>query len=283
MLLIQFFNALQFSMTLFLLAVGLTIIFGLMKIVNLAHGSLYMIGAYIGLSIWTYSSSFWLALLIAPVLTGLIGALLYKVLFRHIQTADPMRQVLLTFGLIYIGLDVVRIFWGTMSHSISAPNLLSDSILILGEPYPSYRLFVIFIGIIVLIFLYVLIEKTKIGAQVRASVDDPEMAQLLKIDIDKILFYMFALGCGLAGLGGITVAPILGVEPGMDMEVLVLTLIVVVLGGPGSLKGALTGALIIGFVDSFGKVYIPELAQIIIYAVMAITLLFKPDGLYSKS
>jgi len=283
MLLIQFFNALQFSMTLFLLAVGLTIIFGLMKIVNLAHGSLYMIGAYIGLSIWTYSSSFWLALLIAPVLTGLIGALLYKVLFRHIQTADPMRQVLLTFGLIYIGLDVVRIFWGTMSHSISAPNLLSDSILILGEPYPSYRLFVIFIGIIVLIFLYVLIEKTKIGAQVRASVDDPEMAQLLKIDIDKILFYMFALGCGLAGLGGITVAPILGVEPGMDMEVLVLTLIVVVLGGPGSLKGALIGALIIGFVDSFGKVYIPELAQIIIYAVMAITLLFKPDGLYSKS
>ncbi len=283
MLLIQFFNALQFSMTLFLLAVGLTIIFGLMKIVNLAHGSLYMIGAYIGLSIWTYSSSFWLALLIAPVLTGLIGALLYKVLFRHIQTADPMRQVLLTFGLIYIGLDVVRIFWGTMSHSISAPNLLSDSILILGEPYPSYRLFVIFIGIIVLIFLYVLIEKTKIGAQVRASVDDPEMAQLLKIDTDKILFYMFALGCGLAGLGGITVAPILGVEPGMDMEVLVLTLIVVVLGGPGSLKGALIGALIIGFVDSFGKVYIPELAQIIIYAVMAITLLFKPDGLYSKS
>ena len=265
MLLIQFFNALQFSMTLFLLAVGLTIIFGLMKIVNLAHGSLYMIGAYIGLSIWTYSSSFWLALLIAPVLTGLIGALLYKVLFRHIQTADPMRQVLLTFGLIYIGLDVVRIFWGTMSHSISAPNLLSDSILILGEPYPSYRLFVILIGIIVLIFLYVLIEKTKIGAQVRASVDDPEMAQLLKIDTDKILFYMFALGCGLAGLGGITVAPILGVEPGMDMEVLVLTLIVVVLGGPGSLKGALIGALIIGFVDSFGKVYIPELAQIIIY------------------
>jgi len=283
MFLIQFFNALQFSMTLFLLAVGLTIIFGLMKIVNLAHGSLYMIGAYIGLSVWTYSSSFWLALLIAPILTGLIGALLYKVLFRHIQTADPMRQVLLTFGLIYIGLDVVRIFWGTMSHSISAPNLLSGSILILGEPYPSYRLFVIFIGIIVLIFLYFLIEKTKIGAQVRASVDDPEMAQLLKIDTDKILFYMFALGCGLAGLGGITVAPILGVEPGMDMEVLVLTLIVVVLGGPGSLKGALTGALIIGFVDSFGKVYIPQLAQIIIYAVMAITLLFKPDGLYSKS
>jgi branched-chain amino acid transport system permease protein len=145
-----------------------------------------------------------------------------------------------------------------------------------------YRLFVIFIGIIVLISLFIILEKTKIGAKIRASVDDPETAQLLKINTNKILFYTFALGCGLAGLAGITVAPILGVEPGMDMEVLVLTLIVVVVGGPGSLKGALVGALLIGFVDNFGKVYIPEMAQIIIYAVMALTLLFKPNGLYNR-
>ncbi len=282
MILIQFLNALQFSMTLFLLAAGLTIIFGLMKIVNLAHGSLYMVGAYIGLSIWSYLDSFWIALFFAPIFTGLIGALLYQILFRHIQNADPMRQVLLTFGLIYIGLDSVRLFWGTMSHSISAPDLLSNSLTIFGEPYPSYRLFVIIVGLVVSIFLYLLIEKTKIGAQVRASVNDSEMAQLLKINTDKILFYIFALGCGLAGLAGITVAPILGVEPGMDMEVLVLTLIVVVVGGPGSLKGAFLGSLLIGFVDSLGKVYIPELAQIIIYAVMALTLLIKPEGLYNK-
>ena len=282
MLIVQFLNALQFSMTLFLLAVGLTIIFGLMKIVNLAHGSLYMIGAYIGLSVWSYSDSFWLALVFSPVLTALIGALLYYILFKHIQNTDPMRQVLLTFGLTYISLDSVRLLWGTMSHSISAPEILSNSILIINEPYPMYRLFVIFIGIMVLISLFIILEKTKIGAKIRASVDDPETAQLLKINTNKILFYTFALGCGLAGLAGITVAPILGVEPGMDMEVLVLTLIVVVVGGPGSLKGALIGALLIGFVDNFGKVYIPEMAQIIIYAVMALTLLFKPDGLYNR-
>ena len=282
MILIQFLNALQFSMTLFLLAVGLTIIFGLMKIVNLAHGSLYMIGAYIGLSIFNYTESFWLALIFAPILTGLIGAFLYTLLFRHIQNADPMKQVLLTFGLIYIGLDSVRLLWGTMSHSISAPGILSNPVLLMDEPYPAYRLFVITVGLLVLFSLYFILEKTKIGAKVRASVDDPETAQLLQINTDKILFYTFALGCGLAGLAGITVAPILGVEPGMDMEVLVLTLIVVVVGGPGSLKGALIGSLLIGFVDSFGKVYIPQLAQIIIYAVMALTLLFKPDGLYKR-
>ena len=282
MLLIQFLNALQFSMTLFLLAVGLTIIFGLMKIVNLAHGSLYMIGAYVGLSIWSYCDSFWLAFIFAPLVTALVGAFLYFVLFRHIQNADPMRQVLLTFGLIYIGLDSVRMIWGTMSHSISAPDVLSNSIILLSEPYPSYRLFVIFVGFFVLICLYFILEKTIIGAKVRASVDDPETAKLLKINTDKILFYTFSLGCGLAGLAGITVAPILGVEPGMDMEVLVLTLIVVVVGGPGSLKGALIGALLIGFVDSFGKVYMPQLAQIIIYAVMALTLLFRPDGLFKR-
>ena len=282
MILIQILNALQFSMTLFLLAVGLTIIFGLMKIVNLAHGSLYMVGAYIGLSIFNYTESFWLALIFAPVFTALIGAILYSLLFKHIQNADPMKQVLLTFGLIYIGLDSVRLLWGTMSHSISAPNLLSNSLLVLNEPYPSYRLFVILVGFVVMFALYFVLEKTKIGAKVRASVDDPETAQLLQINTDKILFYTFALGCGLAGLAGITVAPILGVEPGMDMEVLVLTLIVVVVGGPGSLKGAIIGSLLIGFVDSFGKVYIPQLAQIIIYAVMALTLLFKPDGLYKR-
>ena len=282
MLLIQFLNALQFSMTLFLLAVGLTIIFGLMKIVNLAHGSLYMIGAYLGLSITNYTDSFFFFFLIAPILTALIGAILYSLLFKHIQNADPMKQVLLTFGLIYIALDSVRLLWGTMSHSISAPNILSNSILLINEPYPSYRLFVIAIGLIVLFILYIILEKTKIGAKVRASVDDPETAQLLQINTDKILFYTFALGCGLAGLAGITVAPILGVEPGMDMEVLVLTLIVVVVGGPGSLKGAIIGSLLIGFVDSFGKVYIPQLAQIIIYAVMALTILFKPDGLYKR-
>ena len=254
MLITEILNALQFSMTLFLLSIGLTIVFGLMKIVNLAHGTLYMLGAYLGLSIWTFSNSFWLAFFFAPLATALIGAILYSFLFKFIQRVDPMRQVLLTFGLIYVGLDSVRLLWGSMSHSISAPELLSNSIQIVGETYPTYRLFVIFVGLFVLVVLYFLLEKSKMGAMVRASVDDHETTQMLGINTNKILFYSFSLGCGLAGLAGVTVAPIVGVEAGMDMEVLVLTLIVVVVGGPGSLKGALVGSLLIGFIDTFGVI-----------------------------
>ena len=282
MLITEILNALQFSMTLFLLSIGLTIVFGLMKIVNLAHGTLYMLGAYLGLSIWTFFNSFWLAFFIAPLATALIGAILYSCLFKFIQRVDPMRQVLLTFGLIYVGLDSVRLLWGSMSHSISTPELLSNSIQIVGETYPTYRLFVIFVGLLVLVILYFLLEKSKMGAMVRASVDDYETTQMLGINTNKILFYSFSLGCGLAGLAGVTVAPIVGVEAGMDMEVLVLTLIVVVVGGPGSLKGALVGSLLIGFIDTFGKVFFPELALITMYAAMALILIFKPDGMYSK-
>ena len=282
MLITEILNALQFSMTLFLLSIGLTIVFGLMKIVNLAHGTLYMLGAYLGLSISTFSGSFWLAFFFAPLATALIGAILYSCLFKFIQRVDPMRQVLLTFGLIYVGLDSVRLLWGSMSHSISAPELLSNSIQIVGETYPTYRLFVIFVGLFVLVVLYFLLEKSKMGAMVRASVDDHETTQMLGINTNKILFYSFSLGCGLAGLAGVTVAPIVGVEAGMDMEVLVLTLIVVVVGGPGSLKGALVGSLLIGFIDTFGKVFFPELALITMYAAMALILIFKPDGMYSK-
>ena len=282
MFITEILNALQFSMTLFLLSVGLTIVFGLMKIVNLAHGTLYMLGAYIGLSIWTFSDSFWLAFVFAPIATAILGALLYKVLFKFIQRVDPMRQVLLTFGLIYIGLDSVRLIWGSMSHSITTPELFSNPINIFGETYPTYRLFVILVGITVLLILYFVLEKTKMGAMVRASADDHETSQMLGINTEKILFYTFSLGCGLAGLAGVTVAPIVGVEAGMDMEVLVLTLIVVVVGGPGSLKGALIGSLLIGFVDTFGKVFFPELALITIYAAMALILIFKPGGMYSR-
>ena len=282
MFITEILNALQFSMTLFLLSVGLTIVFGLMKIVNLAHGTLYMLGAYMGLSISTFTGSFWLAFVFAPIATALLGALLYNILFKFIQRVDPMRQVLLTFGLIYIGLDSVRLIWGSMSHSISTPELLSNPISVFGETYPSYRLFVILVGIVVLLILYFVLEKTKMGAMVRASVDDHETAQMLGINTEKILFYTFSLGCGLAGLAGVTVAPIVGVEAGMDMEVLVLTLIVVVVGGPGSLKGALVGSLLIGFVDTFGKVFLPELALITMYAAMALILIFKPGGMYSR-
>ena len=282
MFITEILNALQFSMTLFLLSVGLTIVFGLMKIVNLAHGTLYMLGAYMGRIIWTFTGSFCLAFVFAPIATALLGALLYNILFKFIQRVDPMRQVLLTFGLIYIGLDSVRLIWGSMSHSISTPELLSNPISVFGETYPSYRLFVILVGIVVLLILYFVLEKTKMGAMVRASVDDHETAQMLGINTEKILFYTFSLGCGLAGLAGVTVAPIVGVEAGMDMEVLVLTLIVVVVGGPGSLKGALVGSLLIGFVDTFGKVFLPELALITMYAAMALILIFKPGGMYSR-
>jgi branched-chain amino acid transport system permease protein len=278
-MIIQLLNAAQLSMLLFLLAVGLSVVFGLMNFFNLAHGTLFMVGAYIGLQIAVTTGSFWLALLGAPAATALIGSALYLLLFRRLQGGEPLRQVLLTFGLIFVGLDAVRMIWGNHGYAVDAPELLTGSVSVFGADYPTYRLFVIVVGLAVLALLWLLLDRTRIGATVRAAVDDGETAQCVGIDIDRLFFWIFALGCFLAGLAGIVAAPVLSVSPGMDMNVLILTLIVVVIGGPGSLKGAALGAVLIGFVDTYGRVFLPGLALIAINALMAVVLLLRPQGL----
>ena len=278
---IQVLNGLQFSMLLFLLAVGLSVVLGLMNFVNLAHGTLYMVGAYIGLAVAQATGAFWPAFVVAPLGAALVGSLLYLTLFRRMQSASPIKQVLLTFGLIYVGLDAVRLIWGNYAFSVAKPALLAGQLTIAGEPYPVYRLFIIAVGIVTLAALYFGLERTRVGAMVRAGVDDKETVACLGIDIDRVFFLVFTLGCGLAGLAGIVAAPVLSVYPGMDVAVLIFALIVVVVGGPGSLAGAAVGSLLIGMADTFGRVLLPEFASFLIYALMALVLLLRPRGLFA--
>lgn len=278
-LLIQLLNGLQLAMLLFLLAVGLSVVFGMMNFVNLAHGTLYMLGAFLGLSLARWSGSYWLAFVLAPLGVALIGMVFYGGLLRHMQAAGPMKQVLVTFGLIFVGLDAVRFIWGNNSHSIEPPAVFADSISVFGQTYPSYRLFIIGLGLLVMIVLYLGLVRTRLGAIVRAGVDNRTMIESLGIDIERVFFGVFCLGCALAGLAGVVAAPVLSVFPGMDVQILILTLIVVVIGGPGSLPGAALGALLIGMAETFGAVLLPTFSSVLIYVLMAAVLLLRPAGL----
>ena len=278
-LIVQTLNGLQLSALLFLLSVGLSVVFGLMNFINLAHGTLFMIGAYFALSAVRAFDSFWLALALAPLGVALLGGLLYLVLLRHMQRADPMKQVLVTFGLIFVGVESAVIVWGPLPHTIEVPALLSGRSTVLGQVYPTYRLFIIALGGVVFLLLYLALERTRLGAIVRAGVDNRTMVAALGIDIGRVFFFVFCLGCLLAGLAGVVAAPVFSIFPGMDMSVLILALIVVVLGGPGSLKGAGLGSLVIGIADTYGQVVVPELARVTIYALMALILIVKPAGL----
>ena len=275
---IQLLNGLQLSMLLFMLAVGLSVVFGLLDFLNLAHATFYMVSAYIGLSIAEATDSFWLALLIAPVIVVLVGIVFYQTLLKRLQ-GSHMKQVLVTFGLIFVGLDAVRLIWGQSFHTMAEPALLAAKFAMLGQTYPAYRFFIIGVGLVTVVLLYLGLERTRLGAIVRAGVDDREVAASLGINIDRAFFAVFCLGIYLAGLAGVVAAPLVTVYPGMDMSVLILALIVVVVGGPGNLKGAVVGSLLIGMAETFGVVLLPEFSSFLIYFIMAAVLLFRPHGL----
>jgi branched-chain amino acid transport system permease protein len=275
---IQFLNGLQLAMLLFLLSVGLSIVLGLMNFINLAHGTLYMLGAYFGLTVASATGSFWAALVIAPVATGLVGMGLYQLLLRRLGGGSPLRQILLTFGVVYAGSEIVRIVWGNGSYSIDVPAVLADQVSVFGTPYPAYRVFIIGLGLATMVILFLLLERTRIGAIVRASVDDRESAECLGIDTQQLFLTIFGLGCMLAGLAGVVAAPVLSVYPGMDFAVLIYILIIVVIGGPGSLPGAALGSLLVGMADTYGRVFIPQFSAFLIYVVAAVFLLLRPQG-----
>ncbi len=278
-LLLQLLNGLEFAMLLFLLAVGLSVVFGLMNFINLAHGTLYMVGAFVGLAAAERVHSFWAALAAGPAAAAALGALFYALLLRRMQSASPIRQVLVTFGLIFVGIDAVRLVWGDYAQTLLAPSALGGSVAVFGEIYPAYRLFIIGLGLALALLLHLGLERTRLGAIVRAGVDDPVMAASLGVNVDRAFFFVFCLGCALAGLAGVVAAPVLEVYPGMDMAILIPTLIVVVVGGPGRLAGAFLGALLIGMAETFGAVLIPDFSSFMIYAVMALVLLLRPSGL----
>lgn len=276
---LQALNALQLSMLLFLLSIGLTVIFGLMHFVNLAHGSLYALGAYFAASLAAIGG-FWMGFILAPVAVACVGILLYSGLIKRMRKSGPMAQVLVTFGLIFALLDLTRIFWGDLALAIDVPSILAGRLAFLGIEYPVYRLFIIVLGLVIFGGLAFVLSQTQIGAMIRAGVDNDAMAACVGINVERLFFIVFCVGCALAGLAGAVAAPLLSVMPDMGLQILIPTLIVIVIGGLGSLKGAIAGSLIFGFVQTFGAVLAPQLASILIYALLAAVLVIKPQGLF---
>lgn len=276
---LQALNALQLSMLLFLLSVGLTVIFGLMHFVNLAHGALYAFGAYIAASV-SGAAGYWPGLLLAPFAVTLLGIAIYGTLIRRMRKSGPMAQVLVTFGLIFALLDLTRMIWGDIALLSDVPELLSGRLSFFGVEYPLYRFFVILLGGTVLAVLALVLNRTQIGAMIRAGVDNDAMASCLGIDVERLFFAVFCFGCALAGLAGAVAAPYLSIVPDMGLQILIPTLVVVVIGGLGSLKGAVAGSLLYGFVQTFGAVLAPGLSSVSIYALLAAVLLVRPAGLF---
>lgn len=276
---LQFLNTLQYSMLLFLLSVGLTVIFGLLHFVNLAHGAFYMIGAYIGVSAAAATGSYWAAFILAPLAVAAIGAALYFLLIDRLRGAGPMIQVLVTFGLIFVFIDLVRIGWGDIALGLEAPPALSGTAEIFGVLYPAYRLFIIAVGAVVMAVLWIVLKRTQIGAMIRAGVENGEMAAALGVNVGRLFFTVFCVGCALAGLAGVIAAPVFSATTGMGVSILIPALIVVVIGGLGSLEGAVAGSLIVGCIETAGAAFLPEIAAVSSYVLLAAVLIFRPRGL----
>lgn len=281
--LIQLLNSVQYGLLLFMLAAGLTLIFGIMGVVNLAHGSFYMLGAYLGYSLSAAFGNLAVALAVGTVLAVAFGFALEWLLFRHFYERDHLDQVLLTFGLIYIFEELRSILWGDEVHGVAIPALLDSSIPLTDTlSYPVYRLFMSGICIVIAVGLYLLISKTRLGMKIRAGAFNRDMAESLGVNIKLIHATVFALGVGLAAVAGMVAAPVSSVYPNMGASVLIMGFVVVVIGGIGSVRGALIAALLVGLVDTFGKVLLPSVASMLVYMLMAAVLLWKPEGLFKQ-
>ncbi len=278
---VQTLNSLALGGLLFLLAAGFSLIFGLMRIANLTHGSLFMLGAYIGVSILKFVPNLWLAALLGGVAVAAFGGLLERLILRRLA-GNVLGQVLVTLGVAYIIADLCLMVWGGDPIPVPTPELLRQPIVIGGVAFPSYRLVVVGIAIITAIALYLLMERTRLGAMIRAGVDDMQMARAVGIPVSRLFTIVFCLGSALAGAGGIIGGPILSAYPGLDFDMLPLALIVVILGGVGSLLGAFVGSFIIGAIYTFGTALLPGLAYVILFLPMIFVIAFRPRGLFGK-
>ena len=281
--LIQLLNALQYGLLLFLVASGLTLIFGIMGIINLAHGSFYMIGAYMAFALTSATGNLFVAILLGIALSALIGFLLEWGLFSRLYKRDHLDQVLLTYGLILMFEEIRSMIVGDDVHGVRIPEMLSASVQ-LSETlsYPVYRLFMSAVCIVLAVLMYWLIRHTRLGMMIRAGSSNREMVQSLGINIDLIYRLVFALGVTLAAFAGMLAAPVSSVYPGMGNQVLIICFVVVVIGGVGSVWGALVAALLIGLADTFGKVIIPDYAGLTVYLLMAAVLLWRPEGIFRR-
>jgi branched-chain amino acid transport system permease protein len=293
----QCLNGLQLGVTLFLMSAGLTLTFGIMQVINLAHGSFYMIGAYVAATVTISTGSFLLGLGAALLAAALVGMLVETLVLRRLYKKEHVDQVLATFGLIMFFNELTRVVWGRQPLFMDVPSWLSGSVdLIPGIPYPNYRLAVIGVGLAVAVFLYLMFTRTSLGMQIRAGASNREMAGALGINIRLLYTLVFGLGTLLAGLAGVMAGPILAVEAGMGENILILTFVVIVIGGIGSVRGAFIGALLVGMVDTLGRAFLPAIfrmflssayadgvaasvASMSIYILMALILIWRPKGL----
>jgi branched-chain amino acid transport system permease protein len=276
----QLLNGLVYGMLLFLMAAGLSLIFGLMNVVNLAHGSFFMLGAFIGYSLFQLTGSFWTAFVIAPIPVIALGIVMEVLFLRPLYRRGHMDQVLLTFGFTFVFLDLVQSVWGRSVLRLPAPAALQNTLQIGWGVFSAYRLSLIGFGFAIAAILWLLLERSRIGAMVRAGVDDAAMAAGLGANIPALFGAIFGFGVALAALGGVAAAPILGVYPGMDADILIPAFIVIVIGGMGSLRGAFVGSLLIGICDTFGRAYFQTVSLFLIYLTMIIVLLVRPQGLF---
>jgi branched-chain amino acid transport system permease protein len=294
----QALNGLQFGLMLFLLAAGLTLVFGIMDLMNLAHGSLYMIGAYLMATLALATGSFWIALPLAILGTALVGLLLERVLFRHLYRRDHLAQVLATFAVILITNDLLKMIFGPAPLLLNAPEVLAGPVEMLpGFFYPAYRLLIIGVGLACALLLYLLVTRTRAGMLLRAGASNREMAAVMGVRVSRLFAAVFMLGAALCAVAGALLGPLLSVQVGMGENILILALVVIVVGGIGSIRGALVGALLVGVVDTAGRAFLPALlnaflplsvasnlgpalAAITIYLLMATVLFFKPSGLF---
>ena len=280
---VQFLNAVQYGMVLFLVASGLTLVFGILGVINLAHGAFYMLGAYLAYWIVLCTGSFAFAMLGGIMIAFVAGMLLESVFVRLLYGRDHLAQVLVSFGLILVIDEIRQLLFGKDVHAVAPPAWLAGSIQLTDNlSYPIYRLAICVFCIAVAAAIFLIIKKTKIGMIVRAGAENREMIRVLGIKFDRLNRYVFAIGIALAALGGIVIAPISTVFPGMGDGMLILSFVVVVLGGIGSVAGAAIGALLIGIVDTFGKVFFPSVSGILIYLLMAMVLLWRPNGILGR-
>ncbi len=282
--LIQLLNGIQQGFLLFLVASGLTLIFGIMGIINLAHGSFYMIGAYLAYWLTGITGHLFTGILLALPLSILIGYAVERLAISYLYKRDHLYQVLLTYALILIANEAQLVFWGNDVHSVPIPEILKGSIhLTENQDYPVYRLFMSFACIVLAIGMYWIIQKTKLGMMIRAGSSNREMVMALGINVKGLFAVVFSLGATLAAFAGMIAAPINTVYPGIGGGILIISFVVVVIGGIGSIKGAFIGAMLIGMADTFGKVLLPDMASMVVYAVMAAVLLWRPTGLFGKA
>jgi len=279
---IQFLHGLAYGMLLFLVASGLTLVFGMMNVLNIAHASFYMLGAYFSYQMLKMVGNFWIGLIVCPIIVGFLGILMERFLLRRVHAAGHVQEFVITFGILFVINESVKWIWGTEPLPVPIPPALSGSVMIVGSVYPAYRLFILFFSLGILALMAYILMKTRLGITVRAAVSDRDMVSALGTNTPYVFMLVMGIGSWLAGLAGVIAGPFISTYPGMALEILVDCFVVTVTGGLGSLLGAIVASFLIGQLSSFGILFIPRFAIVFAFLLMAVVLIIKPTGLFGE-